>query len=139
MNTAGLFLERGIRRNIGGLLSFVLLTFLLVPYQAYAAVKGLLEPHEGGWHRTDKTGVITDVIDKIGLGKRMRRLAHKKKKGRGLDLGKRLGVPAAKLSRYLPEPLKRFTRRYSLAFRVMSSLIIGLLLLAILAQFLAPR
>jgi cellulose synthase/poly-beta-1,6-N-acetylglucosamine synthase-like glycosyltransferase/CheY-like chemotaxis protein len=134
MNTAGLFLERGIRRNIGGLMSFVLLTFLLVPYQAYAALKGLLEPHEGGWHRTDKTGVITDVIDKIGLGKRMRRLAPKKKKGHGLDLGKRLGAPAAKLSRLLPAPLRRFTRRHGLAFRVMSSLIIGILLLAILAS-----
>jgi cellulose synthase/poly-beta-1,6-N-acetylglucosamine synthase-like glycosyltransferase/CheY-like chemotaxis protein len=133
MNIAGLYLERGVRRNFGGLLSFVLLTFLLVPYQAYASLKGLLEPHEGGWHRTDKTGVITDVIDRLKLGKRMRRLAPKKKP-RKIDLDKRLGMPLAKLSRYLPEPLKRFTRRHGLAFRVMSSLVIGLLLLAILAS-----
>ena len=41
MNLAGLFMERGIRRNWRGLLSFILLTYLLVPYQAYASLKGL--------------------------------------------------------------------------------------------------
>ncbi|MCH7611438.1 MAG: glycosyltransferase [Chloroflexi bacterium] len=63
MNLAGLFMERGVRRNWRGLLSFILLTYLMVPYQAYASLKGLIEPHEGGWHRTEKTGVITDMVD----------------------------------------------------------------------------
>jgi len=80
MNLTGLFLERGVRRNWTGLLSFILLSYLLVPYQAYAAIKGLLEPEEGSWHRTQKTGVITEVVDRLGLGKRMRRLRPKKKR-----------------------------------------------------------
>jgi cellulose synthase/poly-beta-1,6-N-acetylglucosamine synthase-like glycosyltransferase/ActR/RegA family two-component response regulator len=112
MNIAGLFLERGIRRNLGGLLSFVLLTFLLVPYQAYASLKGLFEPHEGGWHRTDKTGMITDVIDRLGLGRRMRKLMPKKRR-RPIDLEKRLGVPISKLVQRLPKPLRNILRRVS--------------------------
>ena len=97
MNLAGLFMERGVRRNWRGLLSFVLLTYLMVPYQAYASLKGLIEPHEGGWHRTQKTGVITDVVDKLGLGKRMKKLLPKQQKKRkskrkgGIDIGRRLG------------------------------------------------
>ncbi len=134
MNVAGLFLERGVRRNFAGLLSFVLLTFLLVPYQAYAALKGLLEPHEGGWHRTDKTGVITDVIDRLGLGKRMRRLAPKKKKRPGVDLEKRLGTLSTQISRRLPRPVRRALRPGNLSFRVLSGLVIGLVTLGILAS-----
>jgi cellulose synthase/poly-beta-1,6-N-acetylglucosamine synthase-like glycosyltransferase/ActR/RegA family two-component response regulator len=79
MNLTGLFLERGVRRNIGGLLSFLTLTYLLVPYQAYAALKGLFEPHEGGWHRTQKTGAVTEVIGRLGLRKKLRRLRPKRK------------------------------------------------------------
>jgi cellulose synthase/poly-beta-1,6-N-acetylglucosamine synthase-like glycosyltransferase/CheY-like chemotaxis protein len=131
MNVAGLFLERGIRRNFAGLLSFVLLTFLLVPYQAYAALKGLLEPHEGGWHRTDKTGVITDVIDRLGLGKRMRRLAPKKKTPK-IDLEKRLGKPAAKVWRSLPKPVRNALGRAGRVLKPASGIAFGLVLLAIL-------
>ena len=136
MNTAGLFLERGIKRNLGGLLSFVLLTFLLVPYQAYSSLKGLLEPHEGGWHRTDKTGVITDVIDKLGMGRRMRRLMPKKKskKGSKLDLEKRLGNLATQISHYIPRPIRRALRPGNLSFRVISGLVIGLMALGVLAS-----
>jgi hypothetical protein len=131
MNVAGLFLERGVRRNFAGLMSFVLLTFLLVPYQAYAAIKGLLEPHEGGWHRTIKTGVITDVIDRLGLGKRMRRLAPKRKK-RKIDLEKRLGKPAAKVWRRLPEPIRNALGRTGRVLKPASGIAFGLVLLAIL-------
>ncbi|MGD8813539.1 MAG: DUF2341 domain-containing protein, partial [Anaerolineales bacterium] len=132
MNIAGLFLERGVRRNAAGLLSFVLLTFLLVPYQAYAAMKGLLEPHEGGWHRTDKTGVITEVVDKLGLGRRMRRLLPKPRR-RSPDLSKRLGIPLAKLSQRVPKPLRRLSRKFGIAARTASGLLICLILLAMFA------
>ncbi|TET85544.1 MAG: DUF2341 domain-containing protein, partial [Anaerolineales bacterium] len=134
MNTAGLFLERGIRRNLAGLLSFVLLTFLLVPYQAYASLKGLLEPHEGGWHRTDKTGVITDIIDKLGMGRRMRRLMPKKKKSRSIDIGKRLGLPAAKILERIPAPIQRVVRRVNPRLGWISGLVIGLILLWLLSK-----
>ncbi len=42
----------------------------MTPFQAYAAVKGLLESDEGGWIRTLKTGSITDRVLQI----RVRRL-----------------------------------------------------------------
>ena len=133
MNTAGLFLERGIKRNLAGLLSFVLLTFLLVPYQAYSSLKGLLEPHEGGWHRTDKTGVITDVIDKLGMGRRMRRLMPKKrKKGSKLDLEKRLGLPLAKMWRSLPTPVRNALGRAGRVLKPASGIAFGIVLLVIL-------
>src|SRR4030067_548184 len=130
MNTAGLFLERGIRRNWAGLLSFLLLTLLLVPYQAYAAIKGLLEPTEGGWHRTQKTGVITEVVDKLDLGKRMKRLLPKKKKRPAIDLSKHPALSA--ISALVPKPLRRFGSRSSLGFRLATGLLTGLILSALL-------
>jgi cellulose synthase/poly-beta-1,6-N-acetylglucosamine synthase-like glycosyltransferase len=133
MNVAGLFLERGVRRNAAGLMSFIMLTFLLVPYQAYAAMKGLLEPHEGGWHRTDKTGVITEVIDKLGLGRRMRGLMPKRKP-RSIDIGKRLGMPAARIVERLPKPLRSLTARPGLAARMITGILLVLLLLSLFSS-----
>lgn len=62
MNAVGLFLEEGEKRDYLGLLSFVAISYLVVPFQAYAAVKGLLEAEEGTWFRTPKTGKITDIF-----------------------------------------------------------------------------
>ena len=62
MNLVGLFLEEAEERDFVGILSFVLLSYLLVPFQAYASVKGFLEQSEGPWFRTPKTGRITDVL-----------------------------------------------------------------------------
>jgi hypothetical protein len=130
MNLVGLFMERGVRRNWGGLMSFILLTYLMVPFQAYAALKGLFETHEGGWHRTQKTGVITDVIEKLGLRRKMRTLLPKKNKKKGsIDIGERLGLPLARLVQRLP---KLLTGRWAVAWRLAGSLLIGLLVLALL-------
>ena len=46
------------------------LSYLITPYQAYAALKGLLESEEGYWIRTLKTGHITDYF----LGVKLRGL-----------------------------------------------------------------
>jgi len=64
MNLVGLFLEESDERDYLGIASFVLLSYLLVPFQAYAATKALFEKEEGPWFRTPKTGRITDVIGK---------------------------------------------------------------------------
>src|SRR3989338_5061054 len=64
MNGVGLFLEESEERDYLGLASFIALSYLLVPFQAYAAIKGFLERAEGPWFRTPKTGRITDVITK---------------------------------------------------------------------------
>ncbi len=62
MNTVGMFLEESEQKDYTGILSFVALSYLVVPFQAYAAVKGFLETSEGPWFRTPKTGRITDVF-----------------------------------------------------------------------------
>jgi hypothetical protein len=46
-------------------LGAVALSFLLVPFQAWASVKGLFERREGGWFRTPKTGRITDRVQHL--------------------------------------------------------------------------
>ncbi|MFC1710291.1 glycosyltransferase family 2 protein, partial [Patescibacteria group bacterium] len=62
MNAVGLFLEEGEGKDYSGLASFILLSYIMVPFQAYASIKGFFEPKEGTWFRTPKTGVITDVF-----------------------------------------------------------------------------
>ncbi len=64
MNLVGLFLEEAEEKDYGGIPSFLLLTYILAPFQAYAAIKGFLEKEEGPWFRTPKTGKITDVFRK---------------------------------------------------------------------------
>jgi len=85
MNTLGLFLEESEEKDYMGIFSFVALSYIVTPFQAYAAIKGLVEKEEGPWFRTPKTGVITDVISKIKLGFWWRRL---------LSWGKPAVVPA---------------------------------------------
>lgn len=63
-NTAGLFLEESDEKDYVGIGSFVLLSYILVPFQAYASVKGFIEKEEGPWFRTPKTGRITDSFTK---------------------------------------------------------------------------
>jgi cellulose synthase/poly-beta-1,6-N-acetylglucosamine synthase-like glycosyltransferase len=62
MNVAGLFLEEASGRDFRGALASIATAYMLVPYQAWAALKGLLEPREGGWVRTPKTGQLTGSI-----------------------------------------------------------------------------
>ena len=70
MSLSGLFLEQTAKEDYSGIFSFIVLSYVLTPFQAYAAVKGLLEKDEGGWVRTLKTGSVTDRILQI----RVRRL-----------------------------------------------------------------
>jgi cellulose synthase/poly-beta-1,6-N-acetylglucosamine synthase-like glycosyltransferase len=69
MGLTGLFLEETAREDFSGVLSFIVLSYVLTPFQAYAAVKGLLEREEGGWVRTYKTGSITDRILQVRVRK----------------------------------------------------------------------
>ena len=61
LNTVGLFLEEAEEKDYTGIPSFLLLSYILAPFQAYASVKGFLEHKEGPWFRTPKTGRITDT------------------------------------------------------------------------------
>ena len=64
MNLVGMFMEEAEEKDYVGLFSFVMLTYLVAPFQAYAAIKGFMEKTEGPWFRTPKTGKITDVFKK---------------------------------------------------------------------------
>jgi len=65
MGLAGVFMEGDLSEDYGGVFSFIALSYIVTPYQAYAALKGLLEGEEGTWIRTLKTGNITDSV--IGI------------------------------------------------------------------------
>ena len=69
MNIIGLFLEESDERDYAGIISFIALSYIVVPFQAYAAIKGFLEPVEGPWFRTPKTGLITDTFGRSQFGK----------------------------------------------------------------------
>jgi cellulose synthase/poly-beta-1,6-N-acetylglucosamine synthase-like glycosyltransferase len=62
MGLVGLFLEGDLRQDFSGVFSFTLLSYIICPYQAYAALKGLLGFEESNWVRTLKTGHVTDTF-----------------------------------------------------------------------------
>jgi glycosyltransferase involved in cell wall biosynthesis len=62
MNLGGLILEDAPKRDLQGVLGALVLSFALVPFQGWAAMKGLLQKEEGPWFRTPKTGIITDEV-----------------------------------------------------------------------------
>jgi len=76
MNLGGLLLEGSPRKDYGGVLGAVVLSFLLVPFQAWASLKGLFERHEGPWFRTPKTGRITDRVEHLQPKKSLKRWLH---------------------------------------------------------------
>jgi len=65
MSLTGLFFEKRAGKDFPGLFSQFLLIYALAPYQAYASVKGLLEPVEGSWVRTFKSGRLAGFPGKL--------------------------------------------------------------------------
>ena len=98
MCLAGLWLEGDLRADFQGVFGLVALTYLLAPYQGYAALRGLIEREEGTWIRTMKTGSVTDRF----LRMRLRSLLT------WLSLGGRLGrlVPRAPSLPRVPIPAR---------------------------------
>ena len=62
MNLGGLILEEAPARDFQGVFGAVVLSFALVPFQGWAAFKGLISKDEGPWFRTPKTGNVTDEV-----------------------------------------------------------------------------
>jgi len=77
MNLAGLYAEESARKDIGGVFSTIVISYILAPFQAYSALKGLLEKEEGQWIRTFKTGRVTEPIIRMKLRRIWRRLRPK--------------------------------------------------------------
>ena len=73
MNAGGLLLEEAPGRDYHGVLGALAVSYALVPFQAWAALKGLVERDEGPWYRTPKTGRITDPISHLHRLKRLQR------------------------------------------------------------------
>jgi len=69
MNLSGLLSEGTAKKDLTGIFSAIVLSYILSVFQAYAALKGLFEKKEGTWIRTYKTGVITETMRKFQLGK----------------------------------------------------------------------
>jgi 1,2-diacylglycerol 3-beta-glucosyltransferase len=85
MNLGGLVLEEAPRRDLQGVLGALVLSFALVPFQGWAAMKGLLSKTEGPWFRTPKTGRITDEVHHLRRLHLLRRwlLGHRARVGEG--------------------------------------------------------
>src|SRR5258708_4639133 len=62
MNLRGVSLEGCPQRRPPAGPGGPVLSLALVPFQGWAAMKGLLEKEEGPWFRTPKTGIITDEV-----------------------------------------------------------------------------
>jgi cellulose synthase/poly-beta-1,6-N-acetylglucosamine synthase-like glycosyltransferase len=90
MNLGGLILEDAPIRDLQGVWGALVLSFALVPFQAWAAFKGLISKEEGPWFRTPKTGRVTDEVHHLRrlnllrrwlMGPRARRLEWKSPAG----------------------------------------------------------
>ncbi len=125
MNLSGLFMERGVKHEWDGVLSAMLLGIVLVPFQAYAALKGLLEDKEGGWFRTPKSGKITEFFDRLDLGDKLRSLLpRRRRRGHSGQVSKATDVGG----------FSWLTRRRSrLAYGLISVMLAGVLTLGSLA------
>ncbi len=117
MNFAGLLLEGAPPRDFVGIAGALLISFLLVPFQAVAALKGLFENDEGPWYRTPKTGRVTDPIHHLRRLKWLRRWL-----GGPLD-ARRRGVPAQAMTGH---HRSRANRRGWLVSGAMAALIVAL-------------
>src|ERR1700693_3268044 len=93
MNLGGLILEEAPPRDFQGVLGAVVLSFALVPFQGWAALKGLLAKEEGPWFRTPKTGRVTDEVHHLRRLQLLRRwlLGHRAAVGEGRAAAPRAG------------------------------------------------
>src|SRR2546428_11327709 len=81
MNHTGVLLEGSHKRDALGLLSFIGLSWILVPFQAYASLKALFEKKEGGWVRTPKSGRVTESLERFHLARLMPWELPRRKRG----------------------------------------------------------
>ena len=61
-------------RDFQGVWGAIVLSFALVPFQGWAAFKGLVSKDEGPWFRTPKTGRVTDEVHHLRRLNLLRRI-----------------------------------------------------------------
>ncbi len=110
MNLGGLLLEEAPVRDLQGVLGAIVLSFALVPFQGWAAFKGLISKEEGPWFRTPKTGRITDEVHHLRRLNLLRRwlLGHRAAVGEGAHRSP-AGPSTSRMSA-IPAPLARAHR-----------------------------
>jgi cellulose synthase/poly-beta-1,6-N-acetylglucosamine synthase-like glycosyltransferase len=113
MNLGGLILEEAPRRDLQGVFGAIVLSFALVPFQGYAALKGLISKDEGPWFRTPKTGRVTDEVHHL---RRLRMLGRWFRGGRVMT--PRWTPPAERV----PPPVLRMRRRRLLGWATVGAL-----------------
>ncbi|HUZ85645.1 MAG TPA: glycosyltransferase family 2 protein [Candidatus Baltobacterales bacterium] len=83
MNLGGLILEEAPLRDMQGVFGALVLSFALVPFQGWAAFKGLISKDEGPWFRTPKTGHVTDEVHHLRRLQLLRRWIQRRGKPGG--------------------------------------------------------
>jgi 1,2-diacylglycerol 3-beta-glucosyltransferase len=132
MNLGGLILEEAPPRDLQGVLGALVLSFALVPFQGWAALKGLLSKEEGPWFRTPKTGNITDEVHHLRRLHMLRRwlLGHRTAVGEG----RAAGAPASPSSSPVAH-IRAVPPHATPAPRRLGWLVLGAFVLAVGAMF----
>ena len=122
MNLGGLILEEAPVGDVQGVFGALVLSFALVPFQGWAAFKGLISKDEGPWFRTPKTGRVTDEVRHLRRLYMLRKWWARKRRGAAPLPG-----PAA-----APIPLPRAARATNrrLGWLAPATLVLALALLA---------
>jgi len=105
MNLGGLILEEAPARDVQGVFGALVLSFALVPFQGWAAFKGLISRDEGPWFRTPKTGRVTDEVRHL---RRLYMLGRWLRGRRGAPRWTSATTPIAKPSPLRVTPHKRW-------------------------------
>ena len=119
MNLGGLILEEAPGRDLQGIFGAVVLSFALVPFQGWAALKGLISKDEGPWFRTPKTGRVTDEVRHLRRLQMLRRWI-------GRNNGRRVTAPVVRSTPIASPPARHGRRRW------LGWVVVGLLLTAFL-------
>ena len=122
MNLGGMILEEAPTRDVQGVFGALVLSFALVPFQGWAALKGLISKDEGPWFRTPKTGRVTDHV------RHLRRLHMLRRWLRGSRTNRLLWAPPTSPSAAPPAHRATARRRWLgwLAIGVLALLFGGL-------------
>ncbi len=102
MNLSGLILEEAPVRDMQGVFGALVLSFALVPFQGWAAFKGLISKDEGPWFRTPKTGHVTDQVHHLRRLHLLRRWMLRRRRGKIAPPPRPSNQPAGTRSVSLP-------------------------------------
>ncbi|TMF33587.1 MAG: glycosyltransferase family 2 protein [Chloroflexi bacterium] len=118
MNLGGLILEEAPARDVQGVFGALVLSFALVPFQGWAAFKGLISRDEGPWFRTPKTGRVTDEVRHL---RRLYMLGRWLRGRRGAPRWTSATTPIAKPSPLRATPHKRWVGWFVIGLLVAST------------------